>query len=240
MEVKMYSPHVFANLLEFETAKTRLEANEGALQPLGDVILEHHLENKVGVSLLHKHFNLREDEVLIRNFKDDTFEIRPESSVAHRALPYMWAFSRLRTGDDLSLYPVEFIGKNERTIEYRVIADSILENGAFLDEFSTRLVELGADDTFGLSLVPHGLFQIPAKHTLFETDDIPNRRLIITVEPVNEIRRTETTRTLFLFSREGVPSMEGIVCIVHCGAHCGVHCGVHCGIHCGVHCVIHI
>ncbi|MCH8029739.1 MAG: hypothetical protein IH874_07395 [Candidatus Dadabacteria bacterium] len=233
----MWTAGVVVNPPKFETAKAQLALNEAAIKPLGEVIRAHGLGNKVSVSLLHKHFNLYEDELLVRNFENNALEIKPESGTGHRTLPYMWSFSKLRAEDDLSVYPVEFIGKKDETAEYANIADSVLENEAFLKDFSAKLKELHVENTFGLSLIPHGLFQIPAKHTLFETDDISNRRLNISMKPLDEIEAIETTRTLFMFPTEESLELEdmSVECGVHCGVHCGIHCGVHCGIHCGIH-----
>ena len=238
MNIYQFSPHVFANLPEFETSKAQLAKNETAIELLGEVIQAYNLGSKVGVSLLHKHFNLYEDELLVRNFERNTFQIKAESGVEDKSLPYMWTFSKLRSRDDLSVYPVEFIGKTDKTAQFVDISDLVMGNEAFLEDFSKQLKELNVENIFGLSLIPHGLFDIPPKHTLFERDDIPNRRLIISVEPLSKIESIKTTRTLFLFPTVDSPKL-GIICALHCAAHCGVHCGLHCGLHCGAHCAVH-
>lgn len=61
-EVRDYDARVFQRLNEFHLARDYLEDKRESLTELGDVICRHGLHQRVGVSLLHKHFEISENE----------------------------------------------------------------------------------------------------------------------------------------------------------------------------------
>lgn len=236
IEVRGYNAGVFANLHEFETAKHLLSLRRDRIEELLELITNHGMSNEVGITLLHKHFPLFEDERLIRRPLKDRVEVKPERLPTGELLPYMWTLGKADSRQSYGLYPLEFIAAGKHAPAMMKSVAALYQNQPFLFQFLEKLVELNLERVFGLSLLPKGLFKLKRGETLVENDQ-PGRRLEITVTTKTEVQATSSTQTLWVAApRQG---QQPQWCVIHCGIHCQVHCGIHCQIHCGVHCQIH-
>jgi hypothetical protein len=237
MKVCNYEPVVFSNLSDFHLAENFVEPQQKHLPKLGQIIRKHNLENSIGVCLLHKHFNLFSDEILVRTFENNAFDISPKAISATRAMPYMWAFSKSVSFEETSLYPVEFLQVDASTEKFEEKVNLLYRHDSFREEFLKELDELNLREVFGLSLIPHELFNLGTDETLLENDTPGERNLKIKVAAIATIKSSKTTQTLWKFNN--VKGESGMQCLSHCSGHCGNHCGGHCGVHCGVHCAGH-
>jgi hypothetical protein len=76
-EIRDYDARVFQRLNEFHLARDYLEDKRESLAELGDVICRHGLHQRVGVSLLHKHFEISDNELVVREFVRNLSYIKP-------------------------------------------------------------------------------------------------------------------------------------------------------------------
>jgi hypothetical protein len=149
-EIRGYDSGVFQRLSEFHSARDDLDANRALLSELGDVICLHGFHDRFGVSLLHKHFEISEDELLVREFVENVSYIKPWQADARSSpLPYLWKAEI--DGKRAVYYPLEFCDYSE-PLKTQARRDLELLQGAraFLTAFAKRLAELGLCEVFGL------------------------------------------------------------------------------------------
>src|SRR5262245_28754326 len=107
--VERYDALAFTSLNLFRTAKARLAQSRFVIRQLGDVFVKHNLHQRFGLSLLHKHFELFPDELLVRT-------LSVGKRVAHmfpqgrrvRAQPYLWRAMSGPSGG-WRFYPLEYV-----------------------------------------------------------------------------------------------------------------------------------
>lgn len=72
------------------------EADFAVLAEIGDVLRKHGLNERFGVCLLHKHFDVAEDEELVEETDEErrvsTLSVRPRGDSSN-AIETMWRFS---------------------------------------------------------------------------------------------------------------------------------------------------
>jgi hypothetical protein len=226
MKLNQYQPRVYSNLPDFHIAENLSEDKKKLLPILGDVICKFNLEDNIGICLLHKHFNLKENEMLVRTFENNSFDIEPKSNYSAKVLPYMWAFSQSGLDKETALYPVEFIEKRSESTDFGLAVKEVQENEQFVEALKTALIQNELTNIFGISLIPHKLFDIKSDETLIENDVEGQKKLHISVVPSKTLLGQKTAQTLWKFNKNGF-SDEKLDCIIHCGLHCGIHCGIH-------------
>lgn len=230
-----YSPVVFANLHDFHIVNKLPTSIEDKLPLLGDVICEYNVEHVLGISLLHKHFNLYEDEILVRSFQNNELTITPKINGEQDVIPYMWCFSKRLSEENCALYPVEFLEPNNVSETHIETAQEVITNKTFLNNIWDILRKNNLQNLFGLSVIPNNLFTIGDDETLFETDNHAKRELKVIPTSIDHVQQTDSTQTLWTFTNKDQNTNLNTYCGAHCGIHCGVHCSVHCGVHCGIH-----
>lgn len=239
MSPQPYSALVYSNLPDFELAKQFSEKRLVEVRPLLDVIRKHGMQQLVGVSLLHRHFAMYEDEILIRRFSENSFAIAPARASEVIAIPYVWAYSKKASSTAFELFPVEFIEQSEHTHKYAEQAEKVASFEEFLRDYFAVLRDRGTARFLGLALLPKHVFKLEGDVALIE-DDAPSGRLLnVNVRPKSDLESAPTTQTLWAAG----PSKDlAQWCVIHCGIHppsaCQIHCGVHvpkCQIHCGIH-----
>jgi hypothetical protein len=226
-EVRDYDVSVFQRLNEFHLAKDYLENKRESLAELGDVICRHGLHQRVGVSLLHKHFEISDNELVVREFVRNVSYMKPWNiDQLSSPIPYLW---KAQISDRRALYyPLEFCDYPQH-LKAAARNDLEILNGslAFLTAFANTLADLGLIEIFGLaSLRSRDGFVLGPGETLLETTD--EERRILTLKPAraSEVKALDTTQTLWIYtpspSRVGAV-IGGLSCGVHCAAHCLAH-----------------
>ena len=182
-------------------------------------------------TLLHKHFEISDDELVVREFIDNVSYMKPwQVESLPRLLPYLW---KVEIDDGRAgYYPLEFV---EYPAEIRPEAERDLQrlhaSSAFLTAFANKLDGLGLRGIFGLAhLRSRDGLVIGDGETLLETTDEERRILTLRPAHASEVEGLDTTQTLWIYrpamSRVGA-SITGAVCGVHCAGHCFVHCTAH-------------
>jgi hypothetical protein len=241
--VQSYDPDVFDRLNLFRTAKTLLSRHKGSISDLGGVIIDHKLHNVFGVSLLHKHFDLHHDEVLVRNI-DSARRIAHSGPVSRHveAVPYLWKALR-DPGGRLRLAPLEFVRRHD-VLSYEV---DLTRHASFLTAIARALAERNLLDVFGISTTNIRNIPLGPHELMVETTDSEKRRLTITPMPRADVKIDDLTETFWTFIPGPVVDIGEVLkctgehCRQHCQSHCHTHCISHCsGLnHCYGHCVEH-
>lgn len=211
-----YSLVAFNNLNTFFTAKEELVGSSLLLPELGKIICRYNLQEQVGVSLLHKHFDLDEDELLVETISNNTVRISPAKVQDTDGLvPYIW---KLESNSDTRArwIPLEFAHDTSGTSIAAELADKVSQNSLFLNDMATKLGELGLATIFGLTTLHRQLTKQHNEITVERTNDAL-RVLNIEVRSRSEVDFSKLTQTLWKFT----PNEEvETACYCH---HCG-HC----------------
>jgi hypothetical protein len=198
-----YDIDVFHNLYDFHIARTILRQLGPAVSAVGDLICKYKLESHVAVNLLHKHFDLRDSEQVVRWTEGRTAYMSPRLAGECSEgciLPYLWQLADGREGR--SFYPLEFAtydatDAGAARAEIRLIA----KNTDFLAELADFLWKIGLEDTFGIAaLASRASIVLQPGETMLETTDSANRKLTLAPIPEEELVGSETTETLWIFS----------------------------------------
>jgi len=220
--------------------------NNDTIAALGKVIRKYNMQEHVFLQLLHTHFKLYPNEILIETMLENdtwTYPYHISSSYSDNVSPYLLGFTEI--GDVVPLEfvaPSEYLSKKEMDNRVQIIVGAT----DFVDAFTTKLAELGATGIFGIG-VPHREYLSSrfAGNTMENSN--ARRRFYHVFGQVKNNTANEPKST----------PVENLKCGVHaCTAHCGVHCvdhnegyvsppenlkcGIHvCSSHCGVHCQNH-
>jgi hypothetical protein len=231
VSVESYDPRIFDRLSLFRTAKTLLSRNKRYIKILGDVIVTHGLHNRVGVSLLHKHFDLDQDEIVVRTIDAPRRVAHARPTLQHTdAMPYLWKTFRDPSGQ-LRFAPLEFVCGDAQ--ESQVV--DLTQYPSFLTGITHALAEHDLLDMFGIATT--NIMKIPLGHDelMVETTDSESRTLTITPMHRSDLQINELTETFWTFTPgrllEGAVKCSGTHCSGHCKSHCSGHCVMHCKDH---------
>jgi hypothetical protein len=200
-----YDASVFHDLHEFHIARAILKQLGQAVTSLGDFVCRYGLQDAVAANLLHKHFDITDDERVVREFVGRTAYMKPRSaSEAQQTdtaiLPYLWQYADGKYG--FHFYPLEFATYYGAEIAYaKAEIERVQQASDFLGEFASQLWKLGLEDVFGIALLAsrRGITLVDGE-AMLETTDVRNR--VLTLEPVDEttLGEYDTTETLWTFS----------------------------------------
>ncbi|PZV18575.1 MAG: glycerol-3-phosphate ABC transporter substrate-binding protein [Leptolyngbya sp.] len=214
-----YKPEVFENLDTFESAREQLEDKKDLLPELGDVIRRHGLNQQIGISLLHKHFDLTHEERLVEEFADNHAYIKP-STDCNDSLPYMWKLEQDEQSGERLWVPLEFVDSMATAATTVEQATVVANNPLFLKELAEKLSDLNVADLFGFSVLHRDEIHVAAGNILVESTDEDARVLTFSALPREKVDPTTLTQTLWKF-----PTNGGVECVSDCD-HC-THC-THC------------
>lgn len=216
-----YNPKVFSNLNEFDISRKRLEEEQAKIPHLGDVICRHNLHRHVGISLLHKHFEMSDDEMLVERFIGErSFAVPLSESESIRAVPYMWKAVKHSESESWVFYPLEFVECPDDKL-----FETVTQNEVFFADMANVLSNLGVTDVFGVSVLHREAIRLTEDHTILENSNGRERRLNFQgVSKEKLSTELDLTRTLWAFN-----SSDGYTCNRHddCSGHGCAHCEGH-------------
>ncbi|MEB9828832.1 hypothetical protein CN936_25455 [Bacillus cereus] len=215
-----YNSLAYANLPEFEMVRKYASNSDVHLNQLGEIIKKFNFKNMVGISLLHKHFNLYQNEKLVRDFVNNKIFIKPTATSDSPYVPYMFAFTKTNSKEELNLYPIEFVKLTSETKIFEENYRMIQNQETFLQEIKEYLQNNKLENIFGLSFLPYNVISLNDNEILIETEDnfntegtidADNRALKIEVLPKSAKKTGNTTKTLWDYERN-----TGMNCHHHC------------------------
>ena len=198
MKLQSYHPQAYSKLPDFFQAKQMLLHCETQIKELGEILKKHNLSKYFGVSLLHKHFNLYQDEILSRKIENNIMTVSPIQNT-NQKVGYIWAYSKIESNDPYGLYPVEFISDCSTT-PFTMDANILLcQSSDFVRDYFYALSCFGLCEYLGLGIIPKNLFQMNDSDTIMESDNLKQRKLILNVVPVKSLEGIDSTQTLWSF-----------------------------------------
>ncbi|WP_369362981.1 hypothetical protein AB5L52_06720 [Streptomyces sp. CG4] len=232
--VQPYTPKAFSTLPLFRDSKSALKKQRANLCPVGSVIVKHGLEEKMGVSLLHKHFPLEDGEILSRSFDTPgrTITMRPvPKQRKSNAVPYLWRAVR-ESGGKFAYYPLEFV---EREYAEELDGFRLDEHLGLLQDMAYELEKYNLLNVFGIATLNITKLRENDDELLVETTDSVTRTLTVKPEPGPVPEDEELTETLWTFGPVNQANEEAACKGTHCAGHCHGHCLGHCVGHCHSH-----
>ena len=219
-----YDPLEFESLNDFDTSRRFLAMHADAIDGLGRVILDHGLENELGICLLHRHFKLAVDEILLEHASAGGSQIAPVSvSGVERdaVVPYMWRMMERDGGCEWT--PLEFVDRASLNEEVRRALDALPYHRAFLGDFAAALVAASVQGVFGLAMHHRQTIEFDrTQSVLLETESETERWMRIVPVDRSRCGSPEWTQTLWRFSPTG--SELAAACTQHgCAGHCALH-----------------
>jgi hypothetical protein len=131
-----YNSDIFTELPHYDHAKCVVGTNalKTVIDELGKVITTNGLEATVGVCLLHKHFDIGSDEVLLETVRGNTSKLSPivRAGIQDKIIPYMWKMNK-----NMCWSPLEFVYS---TNEMQYAFEKVMKNEAFLKAIGMALV----------------------------------------------------------------------------------------------------
>lgn len=148
-------------------------------EELGTKFAEFKMTDSLGLTYLHKHFEIDNDEKLvciISNGKSVTAPIQ-SSNINFRIVPYIWKVEKYE--NIINWYPIEFVKINtENDIAYKQYLDFI-NNNKFQNELGEILIGLNIQDIFGISTRFRDELITNKDDILLEITDLKNKKLEI-------------------------------------------------------------
>lgn len=127
-----YSHAAFDSLPEFEVAHHKTPLLESAAVEARDLFRSHGLTEIAGLCLLHKHFEMSEDEILVEEPVGNSSFIRPARLASSSdILPYMFRLTPYVTAGEYALTPLEYAPR--RIVDDAKLA-SLVNNSRFINE----------------------------------------------------------------------------------------------------------
>jgi len=193
------------------------------------------VNERFGLSLLHKHFGLSEEEIIVRkvNVKRRIVDMSPKKN-QNTAIPYLW---KAAPGDRTrwQFFPLEFLGSHQRK---KLTSKTMGKLAPFFCDVAQALADLDLLDVFGIGTTNIRDIPISEHEMIIETTDEERRRLTVKPYLRSDVKMEELTETFWLFTPdEGSNDPEAAL---ECkGQHCNRHCNSHCRGHCTGHCIDH-
>lgn len=199
LSLSEYDPKAYDSLPDFFVSRGRLADVEAQISLFGSFICKYRFEDIVGLNLMHQHFPIDHQEVLVRRLDSEGATMRPELRSAHNdetLVPYLWMYCNVDTAP--SWHPVEFVTTDHwpvAELEMLRYADALLE------DLGEALISEGLADTFGLAGIHsrQGI-TLGADETLLENTDEENKILELRRVPIDSFEHSETTQTFWTFS----------------------------------------
>lgn len=212
-----------------------LDARDGAsphlpvIDELGEVFVGHRVHDSVGVSLLHRHFDLSPDERLLETIEGNSIYMQPRSWVsADDLVPYMWKLVQHPASGDWRWMPLEFAVKQDQPCATQLYAALSKRRSDFLPELARRLVELNLADVFGISTLHRealgSAFVMSDDTIALETTNEAGRVSRISVVPKAGVDFKSTIQTLWVFEAGDHGAWCAGCCKNHCSGYCRGYC----------------
>lgn len=130
-----------------------------AMKTLRDISLKFNMGSKVGVTLLHRHHVLRDDQVLVERLSDGVSTTAPTSCWNENAeflIPHTWELSFDSNTNEVLLIPLEFLDVRSEGInasELRAVVAELEAKSEFTTELCSALIATGTSHLLGLQLI---------------------------------------------------------------------------------------
>ena len=162
--VHNYGTQIYDSLKDFVIARENLDRHVKSLECLGKIICRYGLSDRLGISLLHKHFDLRFDEQLIEKFYENQTQIAPRIITDDTTVtPYLWKT------DGTSWHPLEFCITSDLPRQLVELSEQLSTQQDLLTSLAQQLAALDLSVVFGLTLLHRCGLTVQPGELLVET-----------------------------------------------------------------------
>lgn len=216
-----------------------------SIENINKIVTKHKFDDRFGIALLHRHHDLKDDQVLLEAITGKTSVTRPVTKTfSSHSIPHLFEFTVGGENDVVEIRPIEYLDLDSDTInptELQAAVNALYAAKDFVKELATALVQSGSRNLLGLQLI-HREGIISDRKTEF-LSEISNHAIhpgdedSSVIEAVKELPRESMPVFWFLgpekqFCPGCIPEKPGIERPVHEGNHtegAGCDCGGHCG-----------
>jgi hypothetical protein len=161
---------------QFAKIENRTFEIVGALR---GVFYHHNMQNIAGGALLHRHFDMKKDEVLVERFRNGNSYTSPKNVLqVSKLVPHLWKLAKSEKGE-VQLLAIEYIEPDAETPDFEYQCKELTQNKEFIESLYNTLEVLGILDVVGLQLVHRESLRVDGKQ-LLERTDLKNRTSIVT------------------------------------------------------------
>ncbi|MGK7939857.1 MAG: hypothetical protein AB4062_06845 [Crocosphaera sp.] len=195
-----YDPKIYQQLHDFGVAKQCLQQHQDKVNILGDLICQYEMEEKVGISLLHKHFPLQPHERLIKTFTSHGFSLtaKPKADL-HNLTPDLWKVSQNQNTGEWQYYPLEFVSVGDEVKKIQILAEDVMNNHNFLSAMAIKLGELKLTNIFGIALLYECSHHLEEGEIMMETTEHETRMNHCSPMFIRDLGSEMKTPTLWQF-----------------------------------------
>lgn len=224
LSIRPHNSVDYAGLRHIDNYTSLSEREEACLKAVGKVLCDRGVNRRLGVSRLHHHFSVYDNERMVERLFPD----KGEQVVSPEPYDDKPCDGKLNQNDLLpTVFMFEAIGVGEQglvALEYAsastVGALSDAEKGV-LAEVGVLIKEMGCEKHLGIC-IRHGDLQGEKQMTLLEVTDEAARRNVCRLAPMSTVNPETTTETRWFFAvPEGYGSMGCAVqptrvCVRYC------------------------
>lgn len=194
-----YSHTFFHGLKDSNDMWGLADLHQDALHTLGSVICRHDMEDSVGVSLVHRHHDLHEEERFVWELSDNVWCAEPKILAESSLVPINWGVG-ISEGK-LCLYPLEFCIVNSKHNTEFLVSNNVLLNSDFIKDFTETAISLNVQNLFGLSLLQTRSHFNQPNTTVLEQSDLSRRLTKAWVIPKSNLKNNSGGVTLWNFTK---------------------------------------
>jgi hypothetical protein len=199
---------IYGSFLSQQDAQQRAEALLHHVDAIGRIICGHGLNTLLGVSLLHKHFDLRDDEELVGGIQRGHWCSQPASVSPSTLVPMSW---KLQYNEDIApgWRAIEYFTPTADLVRKVEAADYVSRDSAFWADVSEYIASNSLQDTFGVALLDHTTMPLQPGFIWFEVSSESARRMVLCQVMQESTRAFSPGATVWDFSI-GLPGSSAI------------------------------
>ena len=182
--MKNFNSVVYSQLKDVNVVKHNPNYDTKKLSKFGEIIFRHNLETHIGISLIHKHFNLQSNEKMVGNIDPNNFiwTASPCNLPDTDLIPINWQVAYNKRNQEWNFFPVDFLLKDDKFLEEQRFNNVLQNKKEFLCEMLDMLLALKIYDTFGMCLLLNRLTpQVPKGKVLYEQNSLDTKTSVISI-----------------------------------------------------------
>jgi hypothetical protein len=225
---------IYDNFLSQEAARQRAESLLHHVEAIGGVICARGLEDLLGVSLLHKHFVLKEDEELVGGIQKGYWCSEPTRVSPLALKPMNWKLDQGSNANS-SWRAIEYFAPTPELARKAQSADHVIQDSEFWAEVADLVGSHRLQDTFGIALLDHTTSPLNPGLIWFEVSSESARRMVVCQVLPQSTQAFSPGTTVWSFSPNGTDSPSFATAVKAC-AHGNSRCC--CGSNAGARAVL--
>ena len=163
MTIVKHAPYSHGRYMKLRNPKSVLVELKKLFVPamniLRNISLKYDMGSKVGITILHRHHALRNDQILVESLSEGVSTTAPTSCWNENSeflIPHTWELSFDFNTNEVLLIPLEFLDVRSEGVnasELREVVAQLETNNEFTTELCAALIETGTSHLIGLQLI---------------------------------------------------------------------------------------